>query len=112
MTKIKENIIYIIISISIIILFAIIIFSLYNLHKNDNVYMYLKGENDRVRSSVEIYYLTQDEKNTIYKELDNIEMSIAKKEDPITTDNMIREIHNKLITMENNNIKNKVNVES
>ncbi len=111
MSKIKENLIYVGVSLTIII-GAIILFFYFSSQNDDNVYIYLKGESDRVRTSVGEYYLTEDEKNNIYKELDDIDTLIAKKEDPITTNNTIREIHNKLILMEKNNIENKVNIQS
>ena len=75
---------FVIIVISIIIFITIIEVYSKN-HVNDSIYRQLTAESERVRQSVENYYITENEKKDIYKEIDNIDELIKNKDFQITS---------------------------
>ena len=103
MEKIKENVMCLIITI-VFVAIGVTFYFVYSNNSEDYTYMRLSAENNRVRESVEIYYLTEDEKKNIYNELDNIDKLIVSKGGQIEIFNKIENINKQLMIYEKNNI--------
>ncbi len=103
MEKIKENVMCLIITI-VFVAIGVTFYFVYSNNNEDYTYMRLSAENNRVRESIEIYYLTEDEKKNIYNELDNIDKLIVSKGGQIEIFNKIENINKQLMIYEKNNI--------
>lgn len=98
MSKLKETIIWI----GIVIFCIIVFFSLqYFLADKDYQYaIYLTGELDKLKASLLLYDLDENEQKEIDEDIIHIENLIAAKGDPISTNNEIRNVYTKLVNMQ------------
>ena len=103
MKNIKDILMYLIVVI-IIVALGVTFYIVYSNNNDDHIYMHLSAENERVRKSVEIYYLTEDEKENIFSELEDIDKLIESKDNQIDIFNKIKDISRQLIIYEKNNI--------
>ena len=101
MSKLKKIIMYLaIIMLSIVIFFSIIFIS----SKNQYPTSYLKDQVSRLKSSIELRDLSDNEKEKIYAELKEIENLIAQKKEPITANNKIQNLYSEIIKIESSEI--------